>query len=123
PPDAAQGQGLALRPAAQEFPVPMIIKSGSIYLIPWQEKNEVLVGSTTEPEAAFDETPTAKARETLLASAMEIFPALADAKILRHWAGLRPQNPVKGHAPLMERLAENLYVCAGHYKTGIGMAP
>lgn len=122
----AKGQGLALqKPAGVRLET--IVKSESIYLIPWNHApgGEILVGSTTEPEAGFDETPTPAARETLLAGAAGIVPGLKDAVVLRHWAGLRPQNPAKRHPPIMgphPRIA-NLYVCTGHFKTGIGLAP
>jgi len=122
----AKGQGIALKtPAGVRLET--IVKSGSIYLIPWHTEagGEILVGSTTEPEADFDETPTPAARETLLAGAAGIVPALRNAVVLRHWAGLRPQNPAKRHPPIMgphPKIA-NLYVCAGHFKTGIGLAP
>ena len=122
----AKGQGIALQtPAGVRLET--IVKSESIYLIPWHGPGggEILVGSTTEPEAGFDETPTPTARETLLAGAAGIVPGLKDAVVLRHWAGLRPQNPAKRHPPIMgphPKIA-NLNVCAGHFKTGIGLAP
>jgi glycine oxidase len=117
----AKGQGLALR-APANLRLPCILKRGPIYLVPWLSESQVLVGSTTEPEAAFDETPTAAARELLSQSAADLLPALRNAAILRHWAGLRPDAP--RHRPIMKRIPdfENLWLCAGHYKTGIGMA-
>lgn len=118
----AKGQGIALR-LPPGVHLKMIVKSGPIYLVPWDE--EILVGSTTEPEAGFDELPTSDARALLSRGAAGIMPALAGAEILRHWAGLRPQNPAKGHLPLMgpHPAIAGLYVCTGHFKTGIGMAP
>jgi glycine/D-amino acid oxidase-like deaminating enzyme len=115
-----KGQGIALRPSTMP---PLIVKSGTIYLVPWAQKIELLLGSTTEPDAGFDETPTPAARESLLVGAARTLPALANSEVLRHWAGLRPQNSAKGHPPVMARVEPNLYVCAGHFKTGIGMAP
>lgn len=117
----AKGQGLALR-APSDFRLPCILKRGPVYLVPWLSQNEILVGSTTEPEAAFDESPTAAARELLASSAADLLPALRDADILRHWTGLRPDAP--RHRPILKRIPEfeNLWLCAGHYKTGIGMA-
>lgn len=116
----AKGEGLAVTMPASR-PLATILKSGSIYLIPWDD--EVLIGSTTEPEAGFDETPTMAAREKLLAGAAALVPALAEMNLLRHWAGLRPASednlPVMGPVPSVD----GLFVCAGHYKTGIGLAP
>jgi glycine oxidase len=120
----AKGQGLALQ-MPHGLLLETIIKADSIYLIPWEESGEVLVGSTTEPEAGFDETPTLAARETLLAGAAGIIPGLKGAVVLRHWSGLRPQNPAKRHPPIMgpHPMIPNLFLCAGHFKTGIGMSP
>jgi glycine oxidase len=118
----AKGQGLALRRPAG-VTLGRIVKMGTTYVIPWDE--EILVGSTTEPEAGFDEAPTEAGREKLLAGAEAIVPGLQGAEVLRHWAGLRPENPEKPHPPVMgvHPRISNLYVCTGHYKTGIGLAP
>jgi glycine oxidase len=120
----AKGQGLALQ-LPHGVRVETIIKSEKIYLIPWEAAGEVLVGSTTEPEAGFDEMPTAAGRQTLLEGAGGIMAGLRHAIVLRHWAGLRPQNPAKRHPPIMgphPRIG-NLFICAGHFKTGIGLSP
>ena len=121
-----KGEGIALRMPTDEQPtLRMIVKKGPVYLIPWVEKGEILVGSTTEPDAGFDEKVTRAAREFLCREAAEIMPALRGAEVLRQWAGLRPQCVDAGHAPVMAESPhlEGLFVCAGHYKTGIGMAP
>jgi glycine oxidase len=119
----AKGQGLALAMPAG-WDLEMIVKSGPIYLIPWREAGEVLVGSTTEPQAGFDEEPTVGGRTVLTRGAAELVPLLTDAPVLRHWAGLRPQHLARRHPPVMgvHPRIPNLYVCTGHYKTGIGMA-
>jgi glycine oxidase len=120
----AKGQGLALQ-LPHGVRVETIIKSEKIYLIPWEAAGEVLVGSTTEPEAGFDEMPTAAGRQTLLEGAGGIMAGLRHAIVLRHWAGLRPQNPAKRHPPIMGPVPGigNLFICAGHFKTGIGLSP
>jgi glycine oxidase len=117
-----KGQGLALaRPAG--LALNTILKSGPIYVLPWED--ELLVGSTTEPDAGFDLAPTPAARAALLAGATALLPALAAAPVLRHWAGLRPQTRPKPHPPVIGPHADfpNLHLCTGHYKTGIGLAP
>ena len=116
----AKGQGVALR-RPMGFRLAHIVKSGPTYIVPWEE--ELLVGSTTEPEAGFDEAPTAVAREDLLSRAAALFPELAHAQVLRHFAGLRPDAP--SHRPLMGALPNrpNTYIAAGHFKTGVALAP
>ncbi len=115
-----KGQALLLRAAGGL--IGHIVKNGPIFLVPWPD-GRILVGSTTEPEAGFDTTNTAAGVQTLLHGAVEICPELKTAALERIWAGLRPSGP--GHRPLMGRVGrvENLFICAGHYKIGIGMAP
>jgi len=118
----AKGQGIAVK-APATLHLDTIVKSETIYLIPWD--GEILVGSTTEPEAGFNEAVTEKARTTLATGAAALIPALKDAPVLRQWAGLRPENPAKRHPPIMGAHPEvpNLFVCTGHFKTGIGLSP
>jgi glycine oxidase len=133
----AKGQGIALRPPPG-FRLRHILKSGTVYLLPWhfegnpppahpgqEPGDEILVGSTTEPEAGYDETPTDPALHALLSAAWTLLPPLRQATVLRQWAGLRPQNPRRPHPPIMgpHPSISNLYLCTGHFKTGVGLAP
>ena len=92
----AKGQAIALS-VPPSLVLRHIVKDGATYLVPWSD--EILVGSTTEPEAGFNETPTPEAGTDLHQRAAAMFPELADSKILRHWAGLRPDGP--HHAPIV----------------------
>ncbi|MFP5383915.1 MAG: NAD(P)/FAD-dependent oxidoreductase [Gammaproteobacteria bacterium] len=89
------------------------------YLIPRRD-GRILCGSTLE-RAGFDRSPTAAARDSLLATARRILPALADVAPELHWAGLRPAAP-EG-IPFICRLAGDLVVNAGHYRNGLVLAP
>jgi glycine oxidase len=50
-------------------------------------------------------------------------PTLAEAELLAHWAGLRPQSsdgrPLMGRHPSVA----NLYLASGHFRNGILLAP
>ncbi len=89
------------------------------YLIPRRD-GLVLAGSTLE-EAGFDKTPTATARDELAAAAVALFPALGDAPVVQHWAGLRPGSPhgipYIGECPG----ARGLFLNAGQFRNGIVM--
>jgi glycine/D-amino acid oxidase-like deaminating enzyme len=61
----------------------MVLAKGR-YAIPRRD-GHILVGSTLEHEG-YDKTPTAEALASLKASAIELLPALADAK----WLGTGP---------------------------------
>jgi len=115
-----KGQALLLR--VRKEVLTHIVKSGMIFLVPWQD-GRILVGSTTEPEAGFDTTNTAEGIHFLLQGATQIAPALKAAAVERVWAGLRPTGPK--HRPVMGKSPafDNAFVCAGHFKIGIGLAP
>jgi len=82
----------------------------------------VLVGSTEE-DAGFDKRTTASAIGGLLEFGTGLVPSLADAAIERCWAGLRPGSPdglpFIGPVPGIE----NVWVAAGHFRSGIQLAP
>ena len=115
-----KGQALLLR--SQAPLLDQIVKSGKIFVVPWPD-GRLLVGSTTEPQAGFDLANTAEGVAWLLQGAAEICPKLKATKLERIWAGLRPAGP--GKRPIMGIFpgVPNLYICGGHYKTGVGMAP
>lgn len=98
-----------------------IVLQGGNYLIPRLD-GRVLAGSTLE-FAGFDKSTTVAARKTLYDSAVKILPALAKCEIEAHWAGLRPGTP-KGIPYIGEhREIRGLFVCTGHYRNGLVLAP
>jgi len=91
------------------------------YVIPRRD-GRVLAGSTLE-YVGFDKQTTEQAKQQLADVAIDMYPALADAQIEHHWAGLRPGAPEGipfiGAVPEIE----NLYVNAGHFRNGLVLAP
>lgn len=115
-----KGQVLLLRPPTPLFT--RLLKKGKTYLIP-TASGDVLVGSTSEPDAGFDNQPTEAAREELMKAASDIIPALRSAAIVQQWVGHRPQTISRSpHVGLINGIP-GLYVAAGHFKIGIAMAP
>jgi len=114
-------KGQAMLLSAPHVGLAQVIKRRGIYLIPC-EAGEVMVGATTEPEGGDNTRPTASGIAELTAGALALIPALAEATVVRTWAGLRPKalrgDPVMGAVPGVR----GLYVAAGHYKTGIGLS-
>ncbi len=114
----AKGQALAL---AAPFSLTHILDSAGIYIVPRRD-GRLLVGATVE-DAGFDKRPTAEGMRHLLTHAIRFLPALKEATVLSHWAGLRPRSPddlpllgpLPGHAGLM--------VATGHFRNGILLAP
>ena len=98
-----------------------VVERGKRYLVP-RPDGRVLVGSTEE-DAGFEKQTTATAIAELLEFAMTLAPALAQAPLERCWAGLRPGSPdgrpFLGPVPGLD----NLYIAAGHYRSGIQLSP
>lgn len=114
-----RGQMVALEPG--DGGVSSIVETGRVYLIP-RRGGPLLVGATEE-EAGFRAHTTAGGVASLLRGAVEAVPALAEAPIREHWAGLRPGTPdampVLGPDPALD----GLFHASGHFRNGILLAP
>ena len=119
PVEPVKGQ-MILYKCASDFLPRMILAKGR-YAIPRRD-GHILVGSTLEYEG-FDKTTTDSALESLKASAVELIPALADAEVVGHWAGLRPGSPEGipyiGPVPGFD----GLWLNCGHFRNGLVLAP
>ncbi|AZE98256.1 Glycine oxidase ThiO [Pseudomonas orientalis] len=119
PVEPVKGQ-MILYKCASDFLSSMVLAKGR-YAIPRRD-GHILIGSTLEHEG-FDKTPTISALESLKASAVELLPALADAEVVGHWAGLRPGSPEGipyiGEVPGFK----GLWLNCGHYRNGLVLAP
>lgn len=119
PVEPVKGQ-MILYKCASDFLSSMVLAKGR-YAIPRRD-GHILIGSTLEHEG-FDKTPTENALESLKASAQELLPALADAEVVGHWAGLRPGSPEGipyiGEVPGFK----GLWLNCGHYRNGLVLAP
>ena len=91
------------------------------YLIPRRD-GRILAGSTLE-HVGFDPAITPAAATRLQRAALQLLPELEDFPIEQQWSGLRPGTisgvPFIGAHPDVA----GLYVCAGHHRNGIVLAP
>lgn len=119
PVEPVKGQ-MILYKCASNFLSCMVLAKGR-YAIPRRD-GHILIGSTLEHEG-FDKTPTESALDSLRASAVELIPALVDAEVVGHWAGLRPGSP-EG-IPYIGKVPgfEGLWLNCGHYRNGLVLAP
>ncbi|MEX2576603.1 MAG: glycine oxidase ThiO [Halofilum sp. (in: g-proteobacteria)] len=98
-----------------------IVLSDGHYLIP-RHGGTIVAGSTLE-DVGFDARATDSARGELAAAAAELLPALADAPITDHWAGLRPGSDDGVPTIAAHPRIAGLWVNAGHFRNGIVTAP
>ena len=110
-----RGQVLLLELEHPEFDY--VVNEGPNYLVP-RDDGLVVVGSSVE-EVGFDDRNTDEVIQDLVEYASRLMPRLAEARHVRHWAGLRPGTP--DGFPYLGKLPHlpNLYVAAGHYRNGI----
>lgn len=102
-------------------PVTRVLMSGFCYIVP-RPDGRVLIGSTEE-DVGFDKRTTAEAIRDLLSFAASLVPQLGGAHLERSWAGLRPGSP--DGMPFLGQVpgTENLFVAAGHFRSGIQLSP
>ncbi|HEY0672113.1 MAG TPA: FAD-dependent oxidoreductase [Longimicrobiales bacterium] len=114
-----RGQMLAVEHATPL--VPHIIKGDACYLVPRGERR-TLIGATVE-RVGFDESVTEAGINGLLMAAYEMVPAVAEARIVEKWAGLRPGTP--DDAPIVgaDSHVEGVFYATGHFRNGILLAP
>lgn len=119
PVQPVKGQ-MILYKCAEDFLPSMVLAKGR-YAIPRRD-GHILIGSTLE-DVGFDKTPTEDALESLRATAIELLPALADAQVVKHWAGLRPGSP--DGVPYIGPVSgfDGLWLNCGHFRNGLVLAP
>jgi len=101
-------------------PLGSVVASGDVYVVP-RPDGTLLLGSTAE-RVGFRKEVTAEAVGRLVAAATRLVPALASARFVAAWSGLRPATPdgwpVLGGSPV-----RGLFFAAGHFRNGILLAP
>ena len=98
-----------------------VVWGADCYVVPWAD-GTVLVGATVE-DVGFDETTTAEGIRGLLNAAIDVMPALGQARFREARAGLRPKTsdelPAIGRSSTMP----HVFYAVGHYRNGVLLAP
>ncbi|MEG4576873.1 FAD-dependent oxidoreductase [Microcoleus sp. N3A4] len=101
-----------------------VITCDDVHIVPL-ENQEYWVGATVEfSENGGEIQANADILEQVMARAIALCPALAEATIIRKWSGLRPR-PEGRPAPIIETLPGNdrVLIASGHYRNGVLLAP
>jgi glycine oxidase len=119
PVEPLRGQMVQL--SLRQLPFRCVIQQGRRYVVP-RPDGLILVGSTEE-SVGYEKQKTNEGIRGLLGFATSIVPELAQADVVRQWAGLRPGSPTG--LPYLGRIPDfkNLYVGAGHFRSGLQMSP
>jgi glycine oxidase len=114
----AKGQMVSLR--NDNVRIDRVLWSERIYLVP-RDDGRILAGATVE-HVGYDKTVTAAGILANLAAAIELVPALAAARVVETWAGLRPDTP--DHLPIIGPTdLEGLLIATGHFRSGVLLTP
>ena len=90
------------------------------YLVP-RDDGLLVVGATSEPEAAFDEGLTPAGQRQLQQGLAALLPAAASWPPMERWWGFRPctpdEGPLLGPSPM-----PGLWLATGHHRNGVLLA-
>jgi len=100
-----------------------IIVSGSLHIyISQSSRGELVMGGATDPYPLYASRSTLEFTEGLMAHMLELFPFLAEVKVMRQWAGIADMtpdfSPVMGLTPV-----ENYFIDAGWGTWGFKATP
>ncbi len=100
-----------------------IIVSGSLHVyISQSSRGELVMGGSVDPYPLYSSRSTLDFKEGLMGPMLELFPFLAQAKIMRQWAGIAditPDfSPIMGTTPL-----DNYFIDAGWGTWGFKATP
>jgi glycine oxidase len=97
-----------------------VVRSPEVYLVP-RTDGRILIGSTVE-DVGYDKRIDPSTIQRLHEAAIRLVPALAQAKILEDWAGLRPCTP--DNLPILGATrTPGYFVATGHFRDGILLTP
>jgi glycine oxidase len=114
-----KGQMLSLAGASHDL-LRHVIRAPEIYLVP-RSDGRILVGATVE-EAGYDKRTDIATVQRMHMAAIHLVPALAQARMLEAWAGLRPGSP--DNLPILGKASTpGYFVATGHFRDGILLAP
>ncbi|MFP6730135.1 MAG: FAD-dependent oxidoreductase [Alphaproteobacteria bacterium] len=100
-----------------------IVVSGSLHTyISQTPRGELVMGGATDPYPLYSTRSSLEFKEGLMAHMLELFPFLAEVKLLRQWAGMTDMtpdfSPIMGLTPI-----ENYYVDSGWGTWGFKATP
>ncbi len=114
-----KGQMLSLAATPREL-LRHVIRAPQVYLVP-RSDGRIVIGSTLE-EVGYDKRTDASTIQRLRHAAVDLVPALAEARTLEAWAGLRPGSP--DDLPILGATqTPGYFVATGHFRDGILLTP
>ena len=104
------------------FLTPLVSSSALHCYVQQTSRGEIVFGGGSDPYPLYHSRSSLPLKESLIASAVEMFPFLSEMRLLRQWAGITDMtsdySPIMGLTPL-----ENYYIDAGWGTWGFKATP
>ncbi|MDA8662102.1 FAD-dependent oxidoreductase [Luminiphilus sp.] len=104
------------------FLTPLVSSSALHCYVQQTSRGEIVFGGGSDPYPLYNSRSSLPLKESLIASAVEMFPFLSEMRLLRQWAGITDMtsdySPIMGVTPL-----ENYYIDAGWGTWGFKATP
>ncbi len=114
-------QALVTQPL-KRFVDPLVSAPAYHCYVSQSPRGEAIIGGGSDPYPLYSTRVTLEMKETLLHSALVMFPCLAGAKVLRQWAGMTDMTP--DYSPVMGMTpVRNYYLDAGWGTWGFKATP
>ena len=114
-------QAMVTQPV-KPFLDPLVSSSALHCYVQQTGRGEIVFGGGSDPYPLYNTRSTLDLKESLLASAIEMFPFMANLKLMRQWAGITDMtsdySPIMGLSPV-----ENYYLDAGWGTWGFKSTP
>ena len=114
-------QAMVTQPV-KPFLDPLVSSSALHCYVQQTGRGEVVFGGGSDPYPLYNTRSTLEMKESLLAHAIEMFPFLADLRLMRQWAGITDMtadySPIMGLSPV-----KNYYLDAGWGTWGFKATP
>ncbi len=114
-------QAMVTQPV-KPFLDPLVSSSALHCYVQQTGRGEVVFGGGSDPYPLYNTRSTLELKESLLAHAIEMFPFLANMRLMRQWAGITDMtadySPIMGLSPV-----ENYYLDAGWGTWGFKATP
>ncbi|MBS9384550.1 MAG: glycine oxidase ThiO [Dolichospermum sp. BR01] len=117
-----KGQMLSVRVPdfVTELPLTRVLFGENIYIVPRRNRS-IIIGATSE-DVGFTANNTPGGIQSLLQSAIRLYPQLENYPLQELWWGFRPATP--DEFPILGRsYCSNLTLATGHHRNGILLAP
>ena len=114
-------QAMVTQPV-KPFLDPLVSSSALHCYVQQTSRGEVVFGGGSDPYPLYSTRSTLDLKESLIAHGIEMFPFLAQAKLMRQWAGITDMTP--DYSPIMgESPVKNYYLDAGWGTWGFKATP